>query len=223
MTMYFFDLDGTLTDSQAGLIQSFRAGVSAIGAPDVGDERLRGYLGTPLPLLFKAVQPGITAAGIAAGIAAFRRHYDAEGIQANLLYPGVRQMLLTLRNARHSAWIVTSKPQPHAERVAAMLELDKLVDGIVGAGVAEMDTKTELVAQALAASGASPARSMMLGDRSYDVIGAQENGVEAVGALWGYGSEAELRAAGCTLFAASPGDFQSRFVDLPVPAAAVSG
>jgi phosphoglycolate phosphatase len=36
----------------------------------------------------------------------------------------------------------------------------------------------------------------MVGDRRHDVEGAHANGLEAVGVLWGYGSRAELEAAG---------------------------
>ena len=36
----------------------------------------------------------------------------------------------------------------------------------------------------------------MVGDRSYDVCGAKENGLDCAGVLYGYGSEAELKDAG---------------------------
>ncbi len=43
--------------------------------------------------------------------------------------------------------------------------------------------------------GISPEQAWMVGDRMHDVLGARRNGVEAIGVLWGYGSEEELRAA----------------------------
>jgi phosphoglycolate phosphatase len=121
-------------------------------------------------------------------------------------------MLDMLRQRGHSAWLVTSKPEPHARRVAALLGLETYLSGIVGAGLDETDTKTDLVARALDLSAADPAGTVMLGDRSYDVIGARENGVRPVGALWGYGSKAELRAAGCELFVASAQEFTDTYV-----------
>ncbi len=36
---------------------------------------------------------------------------------------------------------------------------------------------------------------VLVGDRSHDVVGAQENGIRCIGALWGYGSRAELAGA----------------------------
>jgi phosphoglycolate phosphatase len=46
--------------------------------------------------------------------------------------------------------------------------------------------------------------TVMIGDRSFDVLGARNNGVLAIGVLWGYGTEAELRQAGADYLCASP-------------------
>jgi phosphoglycolate phosphatase len=53
----------------------------------------------------------------------------------------------------------------------------------------------------------------MLGDRYHDVTGAIANKVPPVGALWGYGSHAELFGAGCRHFVRSPAEFQRSLVD----------
>ena len=39
----------------------------------------------------------------------------------------------------------------------------------------------------------------MVGDRSFDVLGAKEQGVTSAGVLWGYGSLSELKDAGADL------------------------
>jgi phosphoglycolate phosphatase len=212
MAVYFFDLDGTLADSRLGLFASFRAGLAAIGVAPPSDAQLQRFLGTPLPEFFTAFSPALSRAALRKGIAGFRQHYDASGILQNTLYRDVLPMLEAVRQGRHGTWVVTSKPQPHAERAVFDLGLARFIDGIVGAGLDETDTKTGLVRRALDESGADPARTIMLGDRAYDVIGALENGVRPVGALWGYGTQDELCAAGCRDFAESAKDFAARFV-----------
>ena len=210
--LHLFDLDGTLTDSRAGLFGSFRAGLAAIGRPHYPDAALVRFLGTPLPIVFRTVRPEVTPPEIELGIRAFRAHYDQIGIHGNCLYPDVREMLTSVRNAGRRVWIVTSKPEMHAIRVIGLLGIDALVDGTVGAGLNETDTKTELVARALSAAHVPAAEALMLGDRHYDMIGARENNVEAVGALWGYGSKAELEQAGCRRFARTPDEFRLNYV-----------
>ena len=46
----------------------------------------------------------------------------------------------------------------------------------------------------------------MAGDREHDVKGAKENGLEVIGALYGYGSREELMEAGADYLAESPED-----------------
>ncbi|WP_375413503.1 HAD hydrolase-like protein [uncultured Bradyrhizobium sp.] len=213
MKAYLFDLDGTLSDSRAGLYPAFRAGLHAIGVASVSDEQLAGFLGTPLPEMFRGFRAGITQGEIDAGMAAFRAAYEITGIIDNELYPGVIQMLTAIRQRGSAIWVVTSKPEPQAVRIVAHLKLDSYVAGVIGASLAETDTKTDLVARALTAARVAKHEAVMVGDRHYDITGALANGVLPVGALWGYGSKQEMSAAGCGEFVHSPDEFRMRFVE----------
>jgi phosphoglycolate phosphatase len=213
MQAYFFDLDGTLADSRAGLYPAFRAGLSAIGVSPVNDERLAGFLGTPLPQMFRSFRADIAQQEIDAGMAAFRAAYEVTGIVDNELYPGAVAMLAAIRRRGAAIWVVTSKPEPQAVCVVAHLKLDGYVAGVIGASLAETDTKTDLVARALMAAGVAKNEAVMVGDRHYDITGAIANGVLPVGALWGYGSKEEMSAAGCREFVRSPDEFRELFVE----------
>lgn len=212
MRGFFFDLDGTLTDSQAGIVQCYRAALEALGVSGTGDEALRGQVGAPLPEVLTAFRPGLGAEEIARGIAAYRTAYEREGIFRNVLYPGVRALLEGVRGMGRPAWIVTTKPQRYAERVVDILDIRDLLAGVIGPELNDFGTKGVLVARALAASGVPAEAAVMLGDRHYDVTGARDNGVAPVGALWGYGAREELTAAGCRDFAETAEDFARRYV-----------
>jgi phosphoglycolate phosphatase len=213
MKAYFFDLDGTLADSRAGLYPAFRAGLQSIGVASASDEQLAAFLGTPLPEIFRAFRPDIAQAEIDTGMDAFRAAYEITGIVDNELYPGVIQMLDAIRQRGAVTWVVTSKPEPQAVRVVAHLKLDRHVAGVIGASLAETDTKTDLVARALTAAGVPSHEAIMVGDRHYDIVGAVANRVLPVGALWGYGSKEEMSAAGCRHFVRSPDEFRELFVE----------
>jgi phosphoglycolate phosphatase len=212
-TALFIDLDGTLVDSRAGLYPAFHAGARAIGVSDLTDSQLTTFLGTPLPDAFRSLKPSVTAAEIETGIAAFRETYEDVGIPGNVLYPGTIELLHAVRDRGRGAWIVTSKPEHYAVRVVQHLNIEGYVAGVIGAGLAETDTKTGLVARALAAARVANDAVAMVGDRHYDITGALENGVRPIGALWGYGSYKELREAGCREFAHSPDDLRARCVE----------
>jgi phosphoglycolate phosphatase len=213
MKAYLFDLDGTLADSRAGLYPAFRAGLRSIGVSSVRDEQLAVFLGTPLPQMFRSFRADIAQQEIDAGMAAFRAAYEVTGIVDNELYPGVIAMLAAIRRRGAAIWVVTSKPEPQAVRVVAHLKLDGYVAGVIGASLAETDTKTDLVARALQSAQVPSHKAMMVGDRHYDIVGAVANRVLPVGALWGYGSKEEMSAAGCRHFVRSPDEFRELFVE----------
>ena len=61
-----------------------------------------------------------------------------------------------------------------------------------------------LLRHAVQSMGIDPSQAIMIGDRSFDMVGARSNGMTAVGVLYGYGSEAELREAGAHHVCATP-------------------
>ena len=221
MKAFFFDLDGTLTDSRPGLNLSFRAALRALALPDMSDSEAAAYIGSPLPESFRLLNPQIAQADVLAGMAAFRDAYEREGILQNLIYPGVIDLLQDIERQGAISCVVTSKPEHYAIRVVEIIGIKPHLKGVVGADLAETDTKTTLVARALSDMGVAAGNTLMLGDRRYDVIGALENGVLPVGALWGYGTFEELQAAGCRSFAGSLPEFHRSFVagETALPAA----
>jgi phosphoglycolate phosphatase len=60
------------------------------------------------------------------------------------------------------------------------------------------------LAYALEQAGVNPSHALMIGDRSHDMIGAKNNGMDAIGVLYGYGSKAELIEAGAAHVCATP-------------------
>jgi len=213
MNTYLFDLDGTLVDSRPGLFPSFEAGLKAVGISHVSAAQLGQFLGTPLPEMFRALKPDISSDEIGIGIKAFRAEYERDGIAKNSVYPGVVKLLDAICRLNRTIWIVTSKPEPYAIQVVKQLALDRYVAGVIGAGMDEKNTKSELVSRALITAKADHVDTLMVGDRHYDVTGAIENAVLPIGALWGYGQYDELYGAGCRLFADSADGFRKQFVE----------
>lgn len=207
---YLFDLDGTLSDSRPGLLLAQKAAFTALEIETDADPQI--FLGAPLPAIFRQLSPGIDEIGIAYGMKKFREAYEAFGLHNCPLYPGAKDLLTDLKSAGKTIWLATSKPRIYAGQILQHLDVAQCFDGIAAAGLDEKDTKTTLIAAALKQSGVHASAAVMLGDRAFDIIGALENGVKPVGALWGYGSREELAEAGCTDFADSIADFTARFI-----------
>ena len=57
---------------------------------------------------------------------------------------------------------------------------------------------------ALRTTSVDPSKTLMIGDRSHDMIGARNNGIRGIGVLYGYGSKDELIEAGALHVCATP-------------------
>lgn len=209
LTTFLFDLDGTLCDSKPGLMHASRAAIAALGL-ECEDPSV--FLGAPLPMMFRTLSPHIDDLDIEYGLKVFRDVHHREGLAQMPLYDGVVDLLKALQIAGRSIWLATSKPQSIAEEVVSVLGIAGYFDGVCGAGPDEKDRKADLIARALKNSGSRAEHALMLGDRAFDVVGALENSVTPVGALWGYGSREELAEAGCVHFAKDIHDFSVQFV-----------
>jgi len=201
-----FDLDGTLTDSAPGLIRSLNHALVKLGFPPEEDAVLRAFIGAPLDEIFGRTY-GCDEARIADGVVFFREYFTAKGLFENAVFDGVEPMLQTLRAAGVRIGLATSKPEPFARRILEHFGLAPLFTFIGGSTMEETRTaKHEVIDYVLAAMGADASAAVMVGDRAYDVEGARRCGLDAVGALYGYGTRAELETAGAAYLAAAPRD-----------------
>jgi HAD superfamily hydrolase (TIGR01549 family) len=185
--LVIFDLDGTLTDSAQGIVSSFRHALGEIGAvvPD-GDLASR-IVGPPMHHTLREMGLGEDADE---AIAAYRADYTARGWAMNRLFDGVDELLADLRAAGVRLAVATSKAEPTARRILAHFGLDGHFEVIAGASVdGSRATKSDVVAHALAQLQPLPNRVLMVGDRSHDVEGAAEHGIDTVVVGWGYGRE----------------------------------
>ena len=183
--LVIFDLDGTLTDSAQGIVSSFRHALGSIGAA-VPDGDLAGMLVGP-PMHHTLSEMGLGERADDA-IAAYRSDYLARGWAMNRIFDGIPELLTDLRAAGVRLAVATSKAEPTAKRILEHFGLDEHFEVIAGASVdGSRASKADVVEHALAQLDSVPERVMMVGDRSHDVEGAAEHGIDTVVVGWGYG------------------------------------
>ncbi len=197
-----FDLDGTLTDSEAGILNSieYMLRVYDISAGD--RDSLRPWLGPPLKdSLMKYC--GFEEKKALEAVEKYREYYDKQGIFENQVYPGIQELLFGLKEQGYVLALATSKPETAAVRVLKHFNLDSAFTFIGGATLDDSRVKKgdviRYVLEALKVERLEDA--VMVGDREHDVYGARENGLEVIGVLYGYGSRRELEDAGADFIA----------------------
>ena len=125
----------------------------------------------------------------------------------NILYPAIPETLAALKKVGKRLFVATSKPHVIATKVIQHFGLLDLFVKIYGPELdGTRNDKGELIAHLLANENIAPEDTLMVGDRKHDIIGAANNGVSGIGALWGYGSAEELSEAGASALCETPQD-----------------
>jgi phosphoglycolate phosphatase len=204
------DLDGTLIDSRPGIAASCEAALRALGhTPDPSFD-VTPLIGPPMPQVIGRLLERYCDDRVEAGIAAYRAHYGEVGLHMATIYPGIADAL-PLLSASARCFVVTSKRSIYAQRIVESLGLAVWFRGVHGTEPdGSLDDKADLIAAVLRSESLHPRETVMVGDRVHDVLGAHANGMRAIGVLWGYGSRAELEAAGADALADTPGNLLTR-------------
>ena len=202
-----FDLDGTLTDPEVGLVKGFMYAFDRVGIKYDDPKALRRYIGPPLHEEWKR-EYGFTEEETARAIAIFREYYDEFGWAENRVYDGIVELLGALKAMGKTIVLATSKPENTARRIMALFGLDKYFDFCGGASTSSTrDKKWEVLEYSLLSVGATDrSRCILIGDRKYDAEGASIYGIDSIGVLWGHGSEEEIVSSGFTYVAKTPDD-----------------
>lgn len=195
-----FDLDGTLTRSEEGIWNCVKYAAEKLGFPEPDAPTLRKFIGPPLGYSFREYM-GMDEAMAEKAVETYRERYNVVGLFENRVFPGIRRLMRTLKREGWYIGIATGKPQKTSERVVAHFGLDKFVEKICGPTGDHRADKIDLIKNALPKGWDASADDIwMVGDRKFDVEGAIGAGVKSIGVGYGYGSEAELRTAGCTQY-----------------------
>jgi phosphoglycolate phosphatase len=210
MATLFFDLDGTLIDSAVGITRCVAHAFEQLGEPVPDDAALRRWIGPPLrdsfgPLLNDPVRTE-------AAVQHYRDRFETHGWAEHDIYEGIGEAVLALSAAGHRLAVVTAKNEPHARKIIDHLPFGHAFEDVIGAThCGRLSHKPELIAEALQRLGLAAEGAWMIGDRHMDIDGARHHGMGSVGVLWGFGGEAELRAAGATRLVAAPPELPGLF------------
>jgi phosphoglycolate phosphatase len=190
------DLDGTLIDSRPGIAASCEAALRALGhSPDPNFD-VTPLIGPPLPKVIGQLLARLGDDRIEQGVAAYRAHYGEIGLHMASVYPGIASAVRSL-SAQATCFVVTSKRTVFAARIVEALDFAGAIQGVYGTEPdGSLDDKSQLIAAVMDRERLDPKHTVMVGDRSHDVIGAHANGLTVAGVLWGYGSRQELETAG---------------------------
>lgn len=188
-----FDLDGTLIDTVALILSSFRyATERVLGAP-LPDEALMRNVGIPLIKQMREFSPERADELLRV----YREHNAAHHDDAVREYPGTVETLDWLRDRGYLLGVVTSKGTPMTLRGLRLFGLEPYFEVVVTADDVPAHKPDPLpVLRAAELMGIDPARCLYVGDSPHDMSSALAAGSVAVAALWGAFARADVLRPG---------------------------
>ena len=126
-------------------------------------------------------------------MAKYRERFRPIGLYENEIYDGVPETLAQLKDMGYVLCTASSKPQRFVDTILEHFDIKKYFDFVGGASMdGKISKKEDVINLVLEETGFTPQQVLMVGDRMFDLTGAKEFGMDAVGVLYGFGSYEEL-------------------------------
>lgn len=193
-----FDLDGTLIDSKEGIINSVKYALSHFFITVEKEEELYKFIGPPLRESFSKYY-SFNENYTELAVEKYREYFSKEGVFQNTLYNGIPELLESLINSKKNLIIATSKAEIYAKQILQNLGISKYFSFVCGSTLdGSRSKKAQIIQYILKTNNLLCDNCVMIGDKSYDILGARESNMDSIGVLYGYGSYEELKEANAT-------------------------
>lgn len=191
-----FDLDGTVMDSGPGIKHSAIATLKEMHLPAPSYEDLNYFIGPPLRDCFRLSH--VSEERVEEAVKIYRKNYEKEKggyLDANP-YPGMIEMLSSLKKKGYLSFVCTSKGEALAKRIVHAFSLDTLFAGVYGSTLDGKISKKKDIISLCLSSLSSGSKAVMIGDTYLDIVGANENHIPGIGVTWGYGEKSRMKEVG---------------------------
>lgn len=208
-THVFFDLDGTLFNTEPGIKESIGYALDKMGIKMANPDDINKFIGPPLMNSFLEFCK-MTWEDARKAVGYYREYYSVNGIFNAIVYEGVEETLKEMKDRGLVLAVTTSKPEIYAKKIISHFGFDKYFTEVCGATLGtERDSKAAVInyaAQKLNLSERDLKNVLLAGDRKFDIIGAKQCGLVSAGVLYGYGSRGEFEEAGADFIVEKPTD-----------------
>jgi phosphoglycolate phosphatase len=186
MRAVVFDLDGTLIDAAPDITAVLNRLLSADGLKPLAVAEVRGMIGDGAKVLLDRAFAARGAGAEPRHLAGFIADYEANPVQETVCYPGIEELLATLKGQGRQLGVCTNKPLGPTLGILDTLGLTKYFAAIIG-GDSTPYKKPDPRHLAAVLAQMEVASAIMVGDHHNDLAAAAGLRLDAVFVTWGYG------------------------------------
>ena len=182
-----FDLDGTLLDTSPGIWHTMERTARELGFSRVltAEEKSR-FVGPPLKDGFSIVY-NLDGTLLNKAVDLYREIYKEEGIKMYSYYPGLENVLLSLRKRGYILTVSTLKDERAAKSLIASTPFSSLFSAIHGSDPSLTMGKSGILSLSLREFDVRSSQAVLVGDSESDEKGAAALSVPFVAVSWGFG------------------------------------
>ncbi len=200
MTLVIFDCDGTIVDSQAGIVVSMDHAFSSLGMTPPTRAQTLAVVGLSLPEAFAALAPEAeyeTRFDLAERYKQAFRELNYDPSDSEILFPDAKAVITGLAaRENYLLGVATGKSRRGVDRLFDREGWHRHFITIQTADDHPSKPHPSMIERAMAETGATRCDTVMVGDTTYDIAMARAAGVGAIGVTWGYHLANELTDAG---------------------------
>lgn len=182
-----FDLDGTLLDTERGVMTSIDDTIEKLGFPQLSPEIKKTFVGPPIFESFQRCY-GLSDKDATRAQNHFREVYPQKHLFEAQRYDGMDELLAGLKADGVLLGVATNKPQAYAIPLLEHFGFQAYFDVMLGSQAPRLNNKADVVRECLMLLGvADPRRAVLVGDTMHDQRGAEQSGVDFLAVSYGFG------------------------------------
>ena len=183
----FFDLDGTLMDTSDGIYAGGRYAMEKVGIPITENANWGVFIGPPLGDCFRLAFHVRDESKIEPLCDAYHEFYEREGLYRARFYPGIPEVIRTLRERGYILGIASMKNEDLVRAMCVHFGVAKDFQIQLGIDLVGTMTKADLLKKGFEELGLEPSDCVLVGDTVFDEKGALGAGCDIIKAAWGFG------------------------------------
>lgn len=216
MKLALFDVDGTLSDSEAHILAAMTGAFTGAGLTAPSRAAILSIIGLSLPVALARLAPELDEATRAALVSGYKQSYFVGRTAAPApLYAGAKACCLRL--AARDEMLLGVATGKSRRGLDALIDHHGLAGLFATRQVADDNPSKPhpgMVLAALSEAGVEARDAVMIGDTTYDIEMGRAAGVAAIGVSWGYHPVADLLAAGADRIVTSFEDLERAVLEI---------